>query len=256
MYKMDQLKKGLLFCLTTILFYGCKPEDTSIAHIWFYTYSTGSRLPPDTVINAASFLDLRNDGTYTLDFSRFESGTWEMASRATLVLINDKKKPERVAVDHVSAKILRIALHGYDLEFNGLPNRGLPVADDPFTAVNNRWRLRANTKESDKQIADRLTNHFRFWQTYFHWALDQQIDYIDVRSTPTPIKIYGNGVALKPFEQLPPAWKNYFYDEEDCRKANDKIKLLFDNNSIAWPQTDNKYKMFLSAFQQMEQKMQ
>ncbi|HTL10142.1 MAG TPA: hypothetical protein VL307_17830, partial [Chitinophagaceae bacterium] len=97
--------------------------------------------------------------------------------------------------------------------------------------------------------------HFKFWERYFTWALNDRIDYIDVRSTPTPIKIYGNGFALKPFEELPAAWKNYFYDEEDCRAANEKIKYIFDNNLLAWPHTDNRYKLFIAAFQQLQKQL-
>ena len=126
---------------------------------------------------------------------------------------------------------------------------------NPFSVVNNAWRIKAKKKESDSEIKYRLLNHFKFWEVYFTWALNNQIESIDVRSMPTPIKIYGNGFTLKPFETLPDAWKSYFFDEEDCRKANEKINFLFQHENIAWAHTDNKYKMFISAFQQMQQKL-
>ncbi len=106
------------------------------------------------------------------------------------------------------------------------------------------------------EIRNRLLNHFKFWELYFTRALNNEIQYIDVRSTPTPVKIYGNGFGLIPFEQLPAAWRAYFFDEEDCKIANDKIKSLFNRNAIGWPHTENKYKMFISAFQQLQQKLQ
>jgi hypothetical protein len=37
-----------------------------------------------------------------------------------------------------------------------------------------------------------LHNHCQFWETYFTWALKNELATIDVRSTPTAIKIYGN----------------------------------------------------------------
>jgi len=46
-------------------------------------------------------------------------------------------------------------------------------------------------------------------------------------------------------------WRSYFFDAEDCQKANDMIKEIFDHQT-SLGHTDSKYKMFLSAFQQME----
>lgn len=102
------------------------------------------------------------------------------------------------------------------------------------------------------EIRKRLYNHCQFWEAYFRWALDKGLNTVDVRSTPTPIKIYGNGFALKPTEDLPAEWVNCFYDANDCRKASDMIRDIFQHKTIAWAQTDNKFKMFLSAFQQLQ----
>jgi hypothetical protein len=82
--------------------------------------------------------------------------------------------------------------------------------------------------------------------------LDQEVSAIDVRGTPTNLKIYGNGFTLKPLDELPAAWKAYFFDEQDCARANDIIKEIFRSGNIAWPHTDNRYKQFVGAFQQME----
>ena len=72
---------------------------------------------------------------------------------------------------------------------------------------------------------------------------------------PTLIKIYGNGLELKPYNTLPQKWISYFYDEEDCRKANGIMEDVLRNENIAWPHTDNKYKAFISVFQQLQQKI-
>jgi len=252
---MVQFKRLLLFFFVPILLCGCQSDESLISRLWLYTYSTGINIPPDTLITPASFLDLRKDKTYTMDFNGFESGTWNIIGHTTLVLTNNRQQVTMIPVKYLAGKILRLDIHNHSLEFEGLPNRTLSSADDPFSPENNFWRIHASAKETDKQITNRLINHFQFWETYFSWALNQHLDYIDVRSTPTPVKIYGNGFGLKPFNQLPATWKSYFYDEEDCRKANDKISQLFSKNAIAWPHTDNKYKMFLSAFQQIKQKV-
>jgi len=251
---MDRLRKRFLFCLVPVILYGCQSEKQLISRLWFYTYNAGPVDPQDTLITPASFLDLRQDGSYTMDFNGFDAGTWEF-SKKQLILTDDRKQRTILPVSYVSEKNLQVSIPRKYFDFEGFSNASMTTAEDPFSRENNRWRLPSAAKETDQQIIARLVNHFQFWQTYFRWALTHGIQYVDVRSTPTPIKIYGNGFGLKPFDQLPAKWKAYFYDEEDCRKANDKIKVLFDNNSIAWPQTDNKYKMFISAFQQLQQKI-
>ena len=125
-------------------------------------------------------------------------------------------------------------------------------SQDPFALGTNRWRLHALHKESDAEIRRRLLNHCQFWEAYFAWALKNNLDNVDVRSTPTPIKIWGNGFTLKPFRELPLQWKLYFYDEDDCRKANEVLKDIFENRTISWAHTDHKFEMFMGAFQQME----
>ncbi|MBS1563236.1 MAG: hypothetical protein JST39_02555 [Bacteroidetes bacterium] len=252
------MKKITLLCLTALplLFCACQSEKDKLTHIWFFISNDTPGGVKDTLFTPASFIDLRADGRYTLDFHRFDYGQWRISDHNTIVLTNDKGHTSTIGFDYISAKDLRLHVDDLYLSFEGLSNRSLSEAADPFSLPNNRWRIPSPTKDNDRQITARLVNHFHFWKTYFSWGIDQQLQYLDVRSTPTPIKIYGNGFGLKPVASLPLAWKNYFHDEEDIQKANDKIQVLFDNNSIAWPHTDNKYKMFLSAFQQMEQKIQ
>ncbi|HEV2482643.1 MAG TPA: hypothetical protein VGS79_23420 [Puia sp.] len=124
--------------------------------------------------------------------------------------------------------------------------------EDPFSRDNNGWRIPATHKETDAEIKKRLYNHCRFWEFYFKWSQDKKLDIVDVRSTPTPIKMYGNGFGLRPLEDLPPRWKSYFFDDDDCWKANDILKDIFEHQTIAWSNSASKYKMFLGAFQQLE----
>ncbi|HEY2349444.1 MAG TPA: hypothetical protein VGH64_10520 [Puia sp.] len=88
--------------------------------------------------------------------------------------------------------------------------------------------------------------------SYFNWALDNELTTVDVRSTPSPIRIYGNGFTIKSYGDLPETWKGYFYDSTDCARATTILKDIVRSHTIAWPHTDNKYKFFISAFQQMQ----
>ena len=58
-------------------------------------------------------------------------------------------------------------------------------------------------------IRKRLYDHCQFWESYFKWAQDKKLDIVDVRSNPTPIKIYGNGFGLKSFDDPPTQLKSF-----------------------------------------------
>ncbi|HTE10786.1 MAG TPA: hypothetical protein VK645_07445 [Chitinophagaceae bacterium] len=252
------MQQRYLFAITAaalFLFTACQHLVNPSGKLWFYTHSTGTKELPDSSLTPASFIDLEKDGSYTSDFGHFDYGKW-VYSKNEILLISYQHNKSVLPVSYLTDKEMQTgpAKGPFD-NFESQPVSFASGVENPFSKENNGWRVKADAKETDSQIKNRLLNHFKFWELYFTWAFNDNIQYIDVRSTPTLLKIYGNGFALKPFDQLPAAWKLYFYDEEDCRKANEKIKYMFDNNAVAWPHTENKYKMFISAFQQLQQKL-
>jgi len=67
------------------------------------------------------------------------------------------------------------------------------------------------------------------------------------------ISLHKDGTFTRDFGRFVYArWKGCFFDEEDCSRANAMIKDIFQHRTIAWAHTDNKYKFFISAFQQMK----
>jgi hypothetical protein len=220
--------------------------------IWFYTFSSKGTSTEYT-LTPASFLCLNPDKTYTLDFGKFEYGKW-MKQADTLILDNSSGITEAFIIDDNNGNDLKLSTEpGVVCDFEAQPYSFSANSASPFAIQNNKWRMPATHKETPAEIKSRLINHCKFWKEYFTWAFDNSIETVDVRSTPTPIKIYGNGFALKEFDDLPVAWKNYFYDSADCKLANDMLKDTFTHNDIAWAHTDNKYKMFIGAFEQLEQ---
>lgn len=250
------MKPIYLFCLLSVAVYslsGCRYFGNPVAKLWFYTYSSDSAENRDTSLTAVSFLEIRPDGTYTRDFGKFEYGKWDYTDKV-LKLRNQHEKTLTVPVEFPGFGEMRMHMDkGVVADFESQPLPGHRPSQDPFSMENNKWRIPASGKENDVEIRSRLRNHCQFWEAYFTWALKEGLSTVDVRSTPTLIKIYGNGFGLKPYEELPGQWKSYFFDEEDCRKANAQIKDIFDKRTIAWANTESKYKMFIGAFQQIEQ---
>ena len=230
---------------------GCSLLVNPLPKIWFFTYGTGSPNGKDSLLNPASFLELRPDGSYTRDFGTFEYGSWLKKDHQLVLTTHDHLISTYPLTLPTSNELQLTFSGGYLASFESQSIPSMKQKEDPFSVLNNNWRIHATHKENDAEIRKRLFNHCQFWETYFRWALDKGLATVDVRSTPTPIKIYGNGFALKPTEDLPAEWVSCFYDAEDCAKASKMIKEIFDHKTIAWAQTDNKFKMFLSAFHQL-----
>ena len=252
LYKLYCMKKQFYVCMAmALLSAGLCGCGNSMDHVWFYSYGSGP--DPAGQLTPASFLELRPDGSYTLDFGKYEYGSWTR-KEDQLFLTNQQHATYIYALKLATPKEMELVIgKNRTGHFESRPSPPANPAEDPFSASNNRWRLPATHKETEAEIRKRLYNHCQFWEYYFTWALEKKLDMVDVRSTPTAIKIYGNGFGLKPFEDLPPRWKAFFFDEEDCRKANEIIGDIFRRQTIAWANTDSKYKMFIGAFQQLEQ---
>jgi len=241
----------LLFSFTIIAI-DCLSKKEKLTKLWLYTYSSGNSRYEDTVFTHTSFINLQADNTYTLDLGIFDHGRWN-SDKGFLSFQSESGKFTSYRISHFQENELKLTDDkGIVLNFDGLPLKPADSANNPFSVDNNRWRIAARKKETEQELKGRLRNHFKFYEAYFLWALENNLNSIDVRSTPSLIKIYGNGFALKEFDELPMLWRSYFYDEEDCKKANDTIKNIFEHKDISWTNTDNKYKMFVSAFQQLQ----
>ena len=237
---------SILFLLTLT---GCIFPVKPGSHVWFYTFGSG---PGTDTLTPVSFLELRPDGSFSQDFGSFAYGRWEQKDQQ-LFLTDQRHKTLIYTISDLASKEMALVIaRGRIGHFDGKPLPSANPLEDPFSVDNNQWRIPATHKESEGEIRQRLYNHCRFWEKYFAWALDNKLDIVDVRSTPTAIKIYGNGFGLKPFDDLPARWKAFFFDDADCRKANDILADIFHHQTIAWGNTDSKYKMFLGAFQQLE----
>jgi len=245
-----KIKLFLILFISIASVSSCLNTTPSINQLWFYTYSSDTSLDKNT-LTPANFVELRADKTFTADLGKFQSGRWNMKDQQ-LFLNAENGEIDILLVNELKSKEMQVEVgRASAANFDGQP---LPkIEQDPFSQKNNLWRKPAVAKESEVQLRKRLRNHCGFWVAYFTWALDNELGTVDVRSTPTPIKIYGNGFTIKPFNDLPVTWKQYFYDSADCAQANDILSEIVRTHTIAWAHTDNKYKMFISAFQQMEQ---
>lgn len=241
----------LCLCIAATAFPACDRFGKK-TELWFYTYRVAGNTAKDSILTPASFLCLQPDGAYTRDFGVFDYGRWTKKD-GQLLLTSASDASAAIPIKSEELKEMQLQIGDQTAAFELQPVSFAAGHDNPFSADNNQWRIPAKQKETDQQIKKRLQNHCRFWQYYFRWALNSEFSSVDVRSTPTSIKIYGNGFGLKPYGDLPATWRGYFYDSIDCQRANTLLRGAFEQRAIAWAYTDNKYKMFISAFEQLEQ---
>ncbi|SRR5579871_1163286 len=254
---MKRILFYIFFIFFTGQFLGCVFLDKDVlCRIWMYGDEMKAPDFDSLQLNPVSFISFYSNGTYTSDFGTFEYGRWK-ASNSRIELTNYKNKTKAYGIKFIWPNSLKIiAEDGFIVGFEGQPSMFSSPGKDPYCLQNNQWRLAATHKESEKEIKSRLVNHCHFWQIYFTWALKNKIDYVDVRSTPTLLKIYGNGFVLRTFENLPDEWKAYFFDEADCKKANEMMEDVLVMHKIKIEKTDDKYKMFISMFKQAQQALQ
>jgi polyphosphate kinase len=240
-----------LFLLTALG--ACHSHESLPSPLWFYSWSSGTHAKLDSLLNTGNFVELRPDGSYTQDFGRFEYGAWTYKD-GQLYLSNQKHTTYIYQVPSLTPRQMQLVF-GKDRigHFKGNPQSSGRDSKDPFSIQNNQWRIPATHKESIPEIRHRLFNHFEFWEAYFNWAVDNDIETIDVSRFPTPMKIYGNGFGLKRYDSLSLRWKSCFFDEEDCHKADTLIKGVFRRNNINWLEYDNRYQTFVSGFHQMKE---
>jgi hypothetical protein len=249
------MRKIFFVLITSIILLqtGCVSKKEQLSALWFYIFSTSEGQGDNRKLTPANFIDLRSDGTYTRDFGKFDYGRWESEGNSIL-LTNQKTEKIIFSITILKSKDMQLQIgDGVIANFESRPGGFASNSLNPFSVENNQWRIAAIKKESEDQIKKRLRNHCKFYEIYFRWALDKELKSLDVRSTASAIKIYGNGFSLKELSELSDSWRTYFYDEDDCIKANTILKTIFEQNDIAWANTDNKYKMFISAFQQLQE---
>ncbi|MFT3824954.1 MAG: hypothetical protein QM731_13610 [Chitinophagaceae bacterium] len=259
--------------LIVLFLVSCTSGKDKLSKTWFYTLIDNASLPTearkesntstssskDPVLTPVNFLNLQRDGSYSCYFSDFEYGTWNYENKH--IILKDGKGHERkLTVFSVSDKELKMDIEPANNDvnsysFEGIINPYANTADDPYAPANNQWRIKARAKEDEEAIKKRLLNHFRYWEKYFAWGLKTDRQTLDVRSLAGPLKIYGNGFELLPLDKWSEEWTRYFYDADDAAKAYDQLRWFFTNERIAWPKTDHKFKQFISAYQQLQQKL-
>lgn len=250
-----------LLSATTLLLFtiiGCGNKKGSLYQTWFYSFheQSGKGIEKEPELTSENFINLKADGKYTSYLDSFEYGEWKKGN-TMVTFINQEGEKRIVEIKKYDANELTLDLtpdkkNIYFKVFSGIPNLNISDKDNPFSVENNLWRIRPLTPESDQQLTNRLRNYFSFWEKYFNWALINKMETLDIRTEQSPLKLYGNGFELIPYDKISDSWKKCFATDEDCHKSWKQLETLITEKNISWPKTDNRFKSFLAAFQQLQ----
>ena len=260
--------KPIILCLlvTTGILFSCTPKKDALVNAWIFndapiegnmeSLGAAPGLVIDSRFNTGNFIDLQADGTYSSYLAAYETGKWFFKDQM-LILVNRKKDMLELQVNKVDDNelICTNKLKRTIYRFKGLPNSYVSKAENPFSIINNLWRIKPVRRETDSELRKRMKNHFTYWKQYFAMGQKNKIEVLDIGSTPSLFKLYGNGIQLEYYENLFPEWKNCFYDSVDCRMAYENVYYKMYQKKIKWPDTEDRFERFVAAFSQLEQWM-
>lgn len=114
---------------------------------------------------------------------------------------------------------------------------------DIFALNNNSWRIKPVVPETNIQIKERLKGSIYYVIIFLNNSLLRKENSINIHSIFSPIKLAGNGIALKDKNDLPYEWIDIFYNQSQADEAyqlllhafNQDIKI---NNYETWVELD------------------
>jgi len=221
---------------------------------------------------------LRNDGTFDICLLQgYMHGNWRYDEKQKQIkMANETDKDSfAIKVDSIGSRFLElnadsffikkvVALsHKKDTVSTSLDSimsckfflvkstdRYSSLDKDPYSIINNQWRVKPTQPENDVQLKQRTLNHLQFLQLIFEDALDKNKEQVTYNWFNTPLIIAGNGVALKFFDDVKQDWSKSFYDTTQARKGYWELNKAF-RKKIKFLQTDNIFEKKADMFQQM-----
>lgn len=202
-----------------------------------------------------SFMDFQKDGTYSLYFSNYDYGKWE--NKDSLIILKSlvKSKTDTIYFEKAKGDTLTLFIHENNSvgahEFIGFENTN-DINENPFLVENNKWRIRAEKKENDKEIIGRLLNHFRYYELYFNLGTIGKLKRIDARNLPSPIQITNYGFSPIPAQSQSTNWEFYFHSQEDFMRSNKLIDDVFRSEKVKWNTAVTPTETYSDGFKQLQ----
>jgi hypothetical protein len=103
--------------------------------------------------------------------------------------------------------------------------------EDPFFPEHNRWRMPADTLETNEQLVARLDNYFGHLARVLKSAIDHKQEAVSFQFSKGIVKIYNGGIGIVPLEKVPVNWILGFYDIDQAKAAYNLYQNYLRNSS-------------------------
>lgn len=179
-------------------------------------------------VTKGMFFQIFQDKTIAfVEGNSYYSGTWEFDENSKMVVakttFNDKRKTLKLKVKTIDQNKLTAEITENDVEGSikcEYDNYVYAAPDNsPWHPVNNRWRIKADTAESNPKLLARFKNHVQHYITLLQAMVDNKGNTLSVLNSPSCIQIYNGGIGIRDAEGIDKEWYDTFYNMEDANKC-------------------------------------
>ena len=186
----------------------------------------GKKLENTPMSKKELFISFFPDGSFTQirDNNVYSVGKWSYDSTSQSIFLISERITQEVGV---SFNIAENGLRVMNFEFNPkesmlLMEYGKPLSnyrEDPFFAKNNQWRIKPEKAENARQLRNRLSNYLLHNIYLLKAAKIREHNRVSWEFSEGILRIYNPGIGVVKPGQVPAAWINTFYSQEDAQKA-------------------------------------
>jgi len=164
----------------------------------------------------------------------YYAGTWEFDESSKILIgktnFNDQRKTIKLKVKSIDDEKMVAEIAENDVEGTIkciFDNYQYAAPDNsPWHPVNNRWRIKADSAESNPKLLARFKNHVQHYITLLQAMVDNKGNTLSVMNSPSCIQIYNGGIGIRGADRIDKEWYDTFYNKQDADKCLDIFKTV------------------------------
>jgi hypothetical protein len=197
----------------------------------------------DPEIGASDIEDvvLFKDSSVVLDpMGKIKLGRWQIWVQdnvKSLILSFPDQNEKQYIIENLSTKRLVLGMGKirdltFDLSARGMVHQNM--YNDPFHPINNQWRIKPDSKETDSAIHMRLKNCLLFFSLYYRDHIKRKAETVSFEGLPRVFSWYNRGIGLPDKQGLDESFIECFYNEEQALKGYSILRKLIVDYEFHW----------------------
>jgi len=264
----------ICFIVTAVILSQCKQDkvtgkipNDSILGLWKIVSVDNAEMDPAMnelqKFNFNRFLQLNSDHSYTSNITgQYDFGQFDDKERTKGSIVFRSHSGDvysrRFLYSNDGKGVLydEITLPGGNKKVEVINNcivRKYQYSDvkmDPFSTLNNLWRLPAKETENDSLLALRIANHIDFWKSYLHTADEMEWSTLDMTNVETCFNFSSYGIQLMKAEKWLPAFRSIFFSRKEAERAYDLVTDAIYKSQFV--KDENAYRQGIGLFSQIQ----